>query len=208
MDEALMGDGASMGDEALSTVGDNSDMAMEESLVEVKKPALENKHRWEVIGLAGVFFLQFFAYSTTQVGIRQHVCFKYPDEACLVPQNLETTLNDHLGFWSLAILYLFMSFSNLFTSHIVRRLGVTLVATYSLWYLILTGPRASLVIGSGTYTLYIAANIHPNPFLLLPCSALIGMGAALLWNAQGVGYCEHLSALSDCVLPGRYGALL
>ena len=118
-----MGDGASMGDEALPTVGDNSDMAMEESLVEVKKPALENKHRWEVIGLAGVFFLQFFAYSTTQVGIRQHVCFKYPDEACLVPQNLETTLNDHLGFWSLAILYLFMSFSNLFTSHIVRRLG-------------------------------------------------------------------------------------
>jgi len=48
--------------------------------------------------------------------------------------------------------------------------------------------RFSLVIGGAAYTSYVAANIYPSPYVLLPCSAIIGIGAAILWNAQGVYY--------------------
>ena len=40
--------------------------------------------------------------------------------------------------------------------------------------------------GGACYTIYIAANIFPEAYILLPCSAVIGVGAAILWNAQGV----------------------
>jgi len=85
-------------------------------------------------------------------------------------QNFETTLNDTLGFWSLSILYFFFSISNFISSNIVRRLGV----------------KFALFVGGIGYTQFIVANIYPAPYILLPSSVVIGIGAAILWNAQGV----------------------
>ena len=45
----------------------------------------------------------------------------------------------------------------------------------------------SLVIGGACFTIYLAANIFPYPVILLPASAIVGTGDAILWNAQGVG---------------------
>ena len=50
-----------------------------------------------------------------------------------------------------------------------------------------------MFLGSGTYALYVAANIHENRYLLFASAAVMGFGAALLWVAQGsfINQCSH-----------------
>lgn len=84
-------------------------------------------------------------------------------------QAFETTLNHSLGFISLATLYTCFSISTLFSGVVVSALG----------------PRLTLFIGAFTYVLFLAANVHVVPAVLVAASAVIGVGAALLWTAQG-----------------------
>ena len=42
-----------------------------------------------------------------------------------------------------------------------------------------------MFLGSATYALYVAANIHEINFILFSAAAIMGIGAALLWVAQG-----------------------
>ena len=42
-----------------------------------------------------------------------------------------------------------------------------------------------MILGSSTYALYIAANIYEIDFILFTTAAILGIGAALLWVAQG-----------------------
>lgn len=84
-------------------------------------------------------------------------------------QAFETTLNHSLGFISLATLYTCFSISTLFSGLVVSALG----------------PRLTLFVGAFTYVLFLAANVHVIPAVLIAASAVIGVGAALLWTAQG-----------------------
>ena len=43
-----------------------------------------------------------------------------------------------------------------------------------------------MFVGSLAYILFIGANLKPIAGLMFPASVLLGMGAALLWSAQGV----------------------
>lgn len=47
------------------------------------------------------------------------------------------------------------------------------------------GPRLTLCIGAMTYALYVFAAIAPETVVLISSSVVIGIGASLLWTAQG-----------------------
>jgi len=84
-------------------------------------------------------------------------------------QNLETSVNAKLGYYSLGIIYIFFAASTFIASALVSRLG----------------EKTALIISSATYAFFVAANIHVIPALLLASSALLGLGASVLWTAQG-----------------------
>jgi len=46
--------------------------------------------------------------------------------------------------------------------------------------------RWAIIFGSLAYVLYIAANIHPMLVTHIIAGALNGLGAAIIWTAQGV----------------------
>ena len=95
--------------------------------------------------------------------------------AFAVAQNSQTTLDPAVGAVGLGVLYAVFTLSN----------------TFSAWLVNATDVRLSLFFGALTYALYVAANIRTEPALLYASSALIGLGAAVLWTAQG-GY------IADC----------
>ena len=94
-----------------------------------------------------------------------------------VAQNSQTSLDPKVGAIGLGILYAVFTLSN----------------TFSAWVVNSTSTRLSLFFGALTYALYVAANIHTLPLLLYPSSAIIGLGAAILWTAQG-SFIAHSSA--------------
>ena len=65
--------------------------------------------------------------------------------------------------------------------------GVGAAATFvSAWVVESMGPQLSLCVGSVSYVLFVAANIEYNEAALYASSALLGVGASVLWTAQGV----------------------
>lgn len=81
-----------------------------------------------------------------------------------------STLNNvNAGFWSLTLIYTFLLVGNFFSGFIVSKFGV----------------RKCLVAGSFFYSVFIFSIIGKNiPFIYL-ASALLGIGASILWTAQG-----------------------
>jgi MFS family permease len=74
------------------------------------------------------------------------------------------------GAFAIGIIYLVFCLSNLaLSSYITRLIGVKL----------------TLILSSLTYVLFIAANIKYNIWMLYISAFLTGLGAALLWTAQG-----------------------
>ena len=86
-----------------------------------------------------------------------------------VAQNSQTSLNPEVGAIGLGILYTVFTLSNTFSAFLVSALTV----------------RLALFLGALCYALYVAANIATVPPLLYASSAVIGLGAAVLWTAQG-----------------------
>ena len=43
-----------------------------------------------------------------------------------------------------------------------------------------------MIIGSAAYAVVVIANFWPIAAVQIPANILVGMGAAVLWNAQGV----------------------
>ncbi|WJX84508.1 hypothetical protein P8452_67080 [Trifolium repens] len=86
-------------------------------------------------------------------------------------QNLESTLNTehNLGTTSLGILYLSFTLFSLFASLVVRLLGT----------------KNSLMIGTSGYWFYVAANLKPNWYTLVPASLYLGFCASIIWVGQG-----------------------
>ena len=73
------------------------------------------------------------------------------------------------GFTSLAIIYAVFSIANWFAPPVVAFIG----------------PRLTLISGGVCYALFIAQLTYPNNYMLYGASALIGLGAAMIWVAQG-----------------------
>ncbi|KAJ9540383.1 hypothetical protein OSB04_026889 [Centaurea solstitialis] len=86
-------------------------------------------------------------------------------------QNLQSTLNTDgdLGTISLGILYTSFTVSSLFASAVVRKLG----------------SKNALLLGTSGYWLYIAANLKPSWYTLVPASLYLGFAAAILWVGEG-----------------------
>jgi MFS transporter, NAG-T family, sugar:H+ symporter len=85
-------------------------------------------------------------------------------------QNFATSRSGNVGSNTLGILYSVFMVTNIVSSAIVSRLG----------------PKLALIFGSMTYVLYVAANIIYTPWSMYPAGFLLGVGAAVLWTAQGV----------------------
>ena len=73
------------------------------------------------------------------------------------------------GFTALAVIYASFSLFNWFAPSVVSILG----------------PRITLVVGGVIYSLYIAQIIYPNIYLFYGGALLLGIGAAIIWTAQG-----------------------
>jgi hypothetical protein len=46
--------------------------------------------------------------------------------------------------------------------------------------------RLTLFLGGITYVIFVASNLYPRFYTMLPAAALLGFGAAIFWAAQGV----------------------
>lgn len=86
-------------------------------------------------------------------------------------QNLETTINSegNLGTVSLGILYVSFAFFSLFASLVVRVLG----------------SKNAVVLGTTGYWLYIAANLKPTWYTMVPVSLYMGFAASIIWVGEG-----------------------
>ncbi|KAF8006143.1 hypothetical protein BT93_K0449 [Corymbia citriodora subsp. variegata] len=86
-------------------------------------------------------------------------------------QNLESTVNttDNLGTISLGILYVSFTFFSLVASLVVRALG----------------PKNAILLGTTGYWLFIAANLKPTWFTMVPASLYLGFAASIIWVGQG-----------------------
>ncbi|XP_016490327.1 UNC93-like protein 3 [Nicotiana tabacum] len=86
-------------------------------------------------------------------------------------QNLESTINTegNLGTTSLGILYLSFMFCSIFASLVVRKLG----------------SKNALILGSTGYWLFVAANLMPNWYTMVPASLYLGFAASIIWVGQG-----------------------
>uniref|UniRef100_A0A8C6T9A3 UNC93-like protein MFSD11 n=1 Tax=Neogobius melanostomus TaxID=47308 RepID=A0A8C6T9A3_9GOBI len=96
------------------------------------------------------------------------------------------------GYYSLGIIYGIFSFSNL--------LAPTVVAVI--------GPKLSMFASGLLYSGYIAAFILPFTWSFYLTSVLIGIGAAMLWTAQGQFLVENSEASTINKNTGMFWALL
>ncbi|XP_027176197.1 UNC93-like protein 3 [Coffea eugenioides] len=86
-------------------------------------------------------------------------------------QNLESTINTEgdLGTISLGILYLSFTFFSVIASVVVGNLG----------------SKNTLILGTTGYWLFIAANLKPTWYTMVPASLYLGFTASIIWVAQG-----------------------
>ncbi|KAL0915744.1 hypothetical protein M5K25_013198 [Dendrobium thyrsiflorum] len=86
-------------------------------------------------------------------------------------QNLQSTVNTEqgLGTTSMGILYLSFTFFSVFASVVVRWLG----------------SKKALVLGTTGYLLFIASNLKPLWYTMVPASFYLGFTASIIWVGQG-----------------------
>jgi hypothetical protein len=91
--------------------------------------------------------------------------------------NLQSSLNSDLGTASLCTIYVTLVVScALLPPMVIARFGL----------------KWSIVLSQGCYLLYIAANVYPRYYTLLPAAVLVGMGAGPLWTAK----CTYLTEIA------------
>ncbi|VEN47295.1 unnamed protein product [Callosobruchus maculatus] len=76
---------------------------------------------------------------------------------------------DASAYYSLGIIYVFFSVFNWSTPSVISVIG----------------PKFSMLLGGITYVLFILSFLIPKSWLLYLVSAVIGIGAALIWTGQG-----------------------
>ncbi|VDO41162.1 unnamed protein product [Onchocerca flexuosa] len=86
-------------------------------------------------------------------------------------QNLQSSINGHLGTDSLSVFYISLSLSYLFVpSFILNRLGC----------------KRTLIASSGIFMIYMLSNFLPKYYSLIPASILAGCAGSCLWAAKCV----------------------
>lgn len=85
-------------------------------------------------------------------------------------QSLATSISGKLGNVNLATIYVTFAIASVFAPQLVNRLG----------------PKTALVLGSLPYTGMVLSFLSPSYHLMVPLSFLTGLGAPLLWTAEGV----------------------
>jgi MFS family permease len=84
-------------------------------------------------------------------------------------QNLQTSVNGHMGALSLSAVYTSLALSSLgISSFMLDRLGCKL----------------TIVVSMIAYVLYMLANFVPRYYSLMPASVLAGVASACLWSAK------------------------
>lgn len=86
-------------------------------------------------------------------------------------QNLESTMNTDgdMGTISLGILYVSFAVFSLVASLVVKKLG----------------SKNALILGTTGYWLFIAANLKPSWYTMVPASLYLGFAASIIWVGQG-----------------------
>lgn len=92
-------------------------------------------------------------------------------------------LTSQSGYYSAAILYASAAICNLAGSPLVGRVG----------------PKRAMILSALAYLLFMVAFFKPVAWFIYLCSALLGVGAAVLWPAQGA----YLTLISDERNSGR-----
>ncbi|BBM98531.1 MFS transporter, NAG-T family, sugar:H+ symporter [Marchantia polymorpha subsp. ruderalis] len=102
---------------------------------------------------------------------RLSLCFLFVFLAYGATQNLESSLHtdEGLGSTSLGVLYLSLT---------VCSLGAPIVV---MWF----GSKNALLLGLSGYWMFIAANLFPSWYTLIPASIFLGFTASVLWVAEG-----------------------
>ncbi|XP_044037169.1 UNC93-like protein MFSD11 [Siniperca chuatsi] len=131
--------------------------------------------------ILGVGFLFIFTAFTTCGNIEQTVV-----------KSLQNDTFTGSGYHSLGIIYGVFSFSNL--------LSPTVVAVI--------GPKITMFLSGLLYSGYIAVFIIPSTWSFYLTSVLIGIGAAMLWTAQGYFLVENSEASTINRNTGMFWALL
>ncbi|XP_031168105.1 UNC93-like protein MFSD11 [Sander lucioperca] len=131
--------------------------------------------------ILGVGFLFIFTAFTTCGNVEQTVV-----------KSLQTDTFTGSGYHSLGIIYGVFSFSNL--------LAPTVVAVI--------GPKMTMFLSGLLYSGYIAVFIIPSTWSFYLTSVLIGIGAAMLWTAQGHFLVENSEASTINRNTGMFWALL
>ncbi|KAF1379710.1 hypothetical protein PFLUV_G00178840 [Perca fluviatilis] len=131
--------------------------------------------------ILGVGFLFLFTAFTTCGNVEQTVV-----------KSLQNDTFTGSGYHSLGIIYGVFSFSNL--------LAPTVVAVI--------GPKMTMFLSGLLYSGYIAVFIIPSTWSFYLTSVLIGIGAAMLWTAQGHFLVENSEASTINRNTGMFWALL
>jgi len=99
---------------------------------------------------------------------------------------MSSLLSGNLGYWSIACIYIAFTASSLLIS------SPFVIAVTTKW---------SLFVGGVLYLGFIIANIWPMWETLVPCAVVLGIGAAIIWTAQG-SYVTN-AALCHAKLSGK-----
>uniref|UniRef100_A0A8P4K0Q5 UNC93-like protein MFSD11 n=1 Tax=Dicentrarchus labrax TaxID=13489 RepID=A0A8P4K0Q5_DICLA len=135
-------------------------------------------------------------YSEQETGqselyVRRTSCFSFSSMQTVV-KSLENGTFSGSGYHSLGIIYGVFSFSNL--------LAPTVVAVI--------GAKMTMFMSGLLYSGYIAVFIIPSSWAFYLTSVLIGVGAAMLWTAQGHFLVENSEASTINRNTGMFWALL
>lgn len=133
------------------------------------------------VAILGVGFLFIFTAFTTCGNVEQTVV-----------KSLDNSTFTGSGYHSLGIIYGVFSFANLLAPTVVTVIG----------------PKFSMFVSGLLYSGYIAVFIVPLTWAFYFTSVLIGVGAALLWTAQGHFLVENSEASTINRNTGMFWALL
>ncbi|XP_023269487.1 UNC93-like protein MFSD11 [Seriola lalandi dorsalis] len=131
--------------------------------------------------ILGVGFLFIFTAFTTCGNVEQTVV-----------KSLDNDTFTGSGYHSLGIIYGIFSFSNLLAPTVVTVIG----------------PKVTMILSGLLYSGYIAVFIIPSTWSFYLTSVLIGIGAAMLWTAQGHFLVENSEASTINRNTGMFWALL
>ncbi|KAI6232033.1 UNC93-like protein MFSD11 [Aphelenchoides besseyi] len=136
-----------------------------------------NPNTFNVIQLGIGFFLIFFSFNAA-ASIQEIVLDSFAERS---------VVRKHAGYNSLAIIYAVFAIANLFSAPIIHNLG----------------SRYSMTLGAFSYATFHAGFFFLNEPYLYLSSALVGLGAAALWNGEGA----YLANNSDEETASRHSGI-